>query len=82
MKLLFVIFVCVSVFDDSVLCHKIDTSLHRERVSDGAFASRGEGHDTDEEHDSNFDHESILGSYATKLIYCCILVKIFNFLLI
>uniref|UniRef100_A0A2P2ICV1 Reticulocalbin-3 n=1 Tax=Hirondellea gigas TaxID=1518452 RepID=A0A2P2ICV1_9CRUS len=45
-----------------VLPHNIDKALHRERESDGSFASRADEHSAGGPHDSDFDHESILGS--------------------
>lgn len=42
--------------------HNIDKALHRERESDGAFAGRGDDHAMDGTHNTDFDHESILGS--------------------
>ena len=52
-----------------VSCHSVDTALHREREEDGAYVGRGQGHDVQGgEHDSDFDHESILGKFNNIFI--------------
>ncbi|GJQ85673.1 hypothetical protein Trydic_g20220 [Trypoxylus dichotomus] len=43
--------------------HSHSSHLNRERVEDGAYSPRDRGHISDsEEHNSEFDHEAILGS--------------------
>ncbi|XP_017769822.1 PREDICTED: reticulocalbin-2 [Nicrophorus vespilloides] len=66
MRTLLVVFAFVSSLSycmNAAVVHQHSANMHKERLEDGAYSPRDRGHLSDSgEHDSDFDHEAILGS--------------------
>lgn len=62
LMILFVLFLYTSCAQSAVV-HSHSSNLNKEREEDGAYSPRDKGHILiNEEHNNEFDHESILGS--------------------
>ncbi|KAI4464736.1 reticulocalbin [Holotrichia oblita] len=58
-----IVLIYLNYICDCAVMHSHSSNINRERTDDGAYSPRDRGHIYDsEEHDSEFDHEAILGS--------------------
>ena len=65
-----------------VTCHTHHLhNPHKEREADGAYSPRDHGHYKDGEHDSEFDHESILGKFKKIFPKKLLVFKMFKIFL-
>lgn len=56
---------CAALIEIAVggVMHSHTNEINKERIKDGAYSPRDEGHFSEGEHHSEFDHEAILGSH-------------------
>ncbi|KRT78629.1 HLH domain-containing protein [Oryctes borbonicus] len=58
-----IVLIYLNYICDCAVMHSHSSHLNRERVEDGAYSPRDRGHVSEsDEHNSDFDHEAILGS--------------------